>query len=330
MISNLNDATSPLPAYSELALSLLKLELFRRTTRTSTSDSFSAALAHLCMLHDQSSKVASFSKAVELFQFALCNGVRIMAPALKAFLAAAVQEKSVGTVFALFELFQHQHHVDEYKELLSDQECVDLFCEGSLVSKQFSRIASLIQFFRDRGLAPTEKQQNFLIEACLKNSRFDKAAELTDELRSKHENKSLPESTLLTLIRGCSRQLRLDKASEFLDELRSEYGKGIQNTPTLNALVEACVKSDNLQLAESLFGQHLPLMTEDDHPTWVVDLQTFSAMIRGLCRFGHLSRAFALFDIMPQKQINPDEGLYNALLDGSAKHSRHDLAFQVY
>lgn len=62
-----------------------------------------------------------------------------------------------------------------------------------------------------------------------------------------------------------------------------------------------------------------------------LDLMTYSTMIKGFCKFGHLESALTLLDAMRHSSTTqPDEILYNSLLDGCSKAGKLDLAFQLY
>ena len=54
-------------------------------------------------------------------------------------------------------------------------------------------------------------------------------------------------------------------------------------------------------------------------------------MIKGFCKYGQIDRARALLDNMQrERDIKPDEVLYNSLLDGCAKCGQVDMAWEVY
>ena len=62
----------------------------------------------------------------------------------------------------------------------------------------------------------------------------------------------------------------------------------------------------------------------------LVDLITFSTMIKGYCKYSYLEKGFKLFELMKTKNIQSDEVLYNSLLDGCSKNGKLDLAFKLY
>ena len=53
-------------------------------------------------------------------------------------------------------------------------------------------------------------------------------------------------------------------------------------------------------------------------------------MVKGYCKFQMLDKAIGILDIMMDKQVKPDEVLYNSILDGCSKCGKLDLAFEIY
>mmetsp|Transcript_29299 Transcript_29299/g.28463 ORF Transcript_29299/g.28463 Transcript_29299/m.28463 type:complete len:86 (+) Transcript_29299:1055-1312(+) len=53
-------------------------------------------------------------------------------------------------------------------------------------------------------------------------------------------------------------------------------------------------------------------------------------MIKGFCRFQKLDKALAAFSKMKTLGIQPDEILYNSILDGCSKNGQADKAFAFY
>lgn len=59
-------------------------------------------------------------------------------------------------------------------------------------------------------------------------------------------------------------------------------------------------------------------------------LIAYSTMIKGFCKYQRLESAFSLFRDLKNREISPDEVLYNSLLDGCSKNGKFKEAFELY
>lgn len=57
------------------------------------------------------------------------------------------------------------------------------------------------------------------------------------------------------------------------------------------------------------------------------DLITYSTLIKGFCKDKNIDAAFKILNEMKLNKIEPDEVLFNSLLDGCFKSNELDLAF---
>ena len=53
-------------------------------------------------------------------------------------------------------------------------------------------------------------------------------------------------------------------------------------------------------------------------------------MIKGYCKARNIEKAFEVLEIMKNKAIQPDEVLFNSLLDGCCKCNENELALKVF
>lgn len=98
---------------------------------------------------------------------------------------------------------------------------------------------------------------------------------------------------------------------------------------TLNSLLECCIRNDKLNKAVEIFETQLN-SDYSQKQVYVVDLITFSTIIKGYCKYYHIDKALNLFELMKTKLIQPDEILYNSLIDGCSKNGKIDISFKLY
>merc|ERR1719198_2459633 len=93
--------------------------------------------------------------------------------------------------------------------------------------------------------------------------------------------------------------------------------RGVEcNTITYNTLLDACGKCDAMCRASGLLEDMSKANVEPD-------IITYSTLIKGYCIEGSVEKAFrVLEDMKAQGKLQPDEIMYNSLLDGCAKQQR--------
>ncbi len=114
---------------------------------------------------------------------------------------------------------------------------------------------------------------------------------------------------------------------EFYQKLRMG-GDTIDSSLCLNSLLEACLKCDDIVKAIEIFETHKDEVTSEGKQ--LIDLITFSTLIKGFCKSGKLTEAFSFLDMMKTKEILPDEVLFNSLLDGCSKNNMLEKAFELF
>merc|ERR1719453_1364164 len=62
----------------------------------------------------------------------------------------------------------------------------------------------------------------------------------------------------------------------------------------------------------------------------VPDLITYSTIIKGYCVQGDLEQAIQLFTLMRKRGIQPDQVLFNSVLDGCARKNMTMVAEQIF
>merc|ERR1719375_1689298 len=105
------------------------------------------------------------------------------------------------------------------------------------------------------------------------------------------------------------------------EEMKAE---GVQcNTVSFNTMIDANARTGRMDRAEELFQ-------EMEKTGIAPDIITFSTLVKGYCQYGDIDKGFAVLnDMTSKKKHEPDEILYNSLLDGCAKQHRVDDALAL-
>lgn len=173
---------------------------------------------------------------------------------------------------------------------------------------------------KDAGHIPNAVTYGCLIDACIKNGSLNRGLELYKSMGNDGVQPNIIIYT--TLIKGFSKARDLKSALQIYEKMKSD-GKNTPNNVTYNSLLDCCARCDDLKNQEKIFEEMRASGVEPD-------LITFSTMIKGYCKQGHLSKSFYMLEMMTQANIVPDEVLYNSLLDGCARSNEVKLGFKVF
>jgi pentatricopeptide repeat protein len=95
------------------------------------------------------------------------------------------------------------------------------------------------------------------------------------------------------------------------------------NTVSYNTMIDANARTGRMDRCDELFNQ---MQAAGVSP----DIITYSTLVKGYCMDGDIDKGFAvLHDMTSKKKHEPDEILYNSLLDGCAKQHRVDDALAL-
>merc|ERR1719393_671586 len=93
---------------------------------------------------------------------------------------------------------------------------------------------------------------------------------------------------------------------------------------TYNTIIDACSRSGELSRIPSL-------LKDIESQGLKMGLVTYSAILKGYCQKNMLDEAFELFDEMTNTTgLEPDEIMYNSLLDGCARQGLYDRGLKLY
>merc|ERR1719453_2833365 len=181
-------------------------------------------------------------------------------------------------------------------------------------AKDIERVRSLWGEMTKRDVKPTAITLGCMGDALVCNGFPEEAYTLVCEL---------PERDLLntviysTLLKGFGQARQPERVQTIWEEMQAE---GIaSNTVTYNTMIDANARSGRMDRAEALFR-------EMDAP----DIITYSTLVKGYCMYGDIDKGFAVLKEMTAAgKQEPDEILYNSLLDGCAKQHRVDEALEL-
>lgn len=158
-----------------------------------------------------------------------------------------------------------------------------------------------------------------VLESCVRCHQLEKIQEIKELFDS-----SLPQETLPGLIRLLSKYGKVDIAYSYFTQLKAD-GVRLNNSYSLNSLLESLLKHNCYSQAREVFDFHIKDQTLSSS-----DLITFSTMIKGCCKFGKMTEALELFQLVKEKELKTDEVLYNSLIDGCSKNKSLEKAFEIF
>jgi pentatricopeptide repeat protein len=187
------------------------------------------------------------------------------------------------------------------------------------------RVSELWSEMTSNNVQPTAITLGCMVEALVINYRTADAWKLAQKMLSEENTRPLVNTVIYsTIIKGFSHMKELAKVMELYEEMRAH---GVQaNTITYNTILNAFAQSGAMDRVPALL-EHMKTATPPVEP----DLVTYSTLVKGFCNSGSLDRAI---DTMKEMQVSskyqPDEVMYNSLLDGCAKEHRPDDALKLF
>lgn len=125
-----------------------------------------------------------------------------------------------------------------------------------------------------------------------------------------------------SLVKGFSHNKNFSRMWEVYDEMIAQ--KLSFSMVTYNTLIDACARSGELE--------RIPSLLEDIRAQGLeMGIVTYSAIVKGYCQKNLLDEAFELFEDMKRNtRLQPDEIMFNTLLDGCARQGLYDRGMQVF
>jgi pentatricopeptide repeat protein len=184
------------------------------------------------------------------------------------------------------------------------------------------RVLELWADMRRRCIRPTSITLGCMVDALVTNGRPDEAHQLVKEIREEPDTRDVLNTVVYsTLLKGFAQSKAPEKVQTVYDEM---LDAGIPcNTVSYNTMIDANARTGRMDRASELFQA---MSVNGVYP----DVITYSTMVKGFCQSGDIDQGFeVLRNMIASGKHEPDEILYNSLLDGCAKQHRVDDALKL-
>ena len=174
---------------------------------------------------------------------------------------------------------------------------------------------------------PDQIIYNCLLDACINSSNFDKAREILAEIKKEIPENQCDEITYNTLIKGCGKSKQITEAIGFFEEMKAAKIK--PNRITYNSLIDTCVKTNKMNIAWKFYDE---MIRNEILP----DNFTYSILINGIKSTNtnkeELLKTINLLEKLEKLggQFQPDEILYNSLIDACVKFNEINKALCLF
>lgn len=171
-------------------------------------------------------------------------------------------------------------------------------------------------------ISPISVTVGCMVEALTTNGDMEAGYELIQELWQDDATKGLVNAVIYgSLAKGFAQKRCFSRVWEVYDEMVARHMKF--SMVTFNTLIDACARSGDLS--------RIPLLLKDiDAQGLKVGLITYGAILKGYCQVNRLNEAFDLVEDMKKTtNLEPDEIMYNTLLDGCARQGLYDRGMTV-
>lgn len=172
-------------------------------------------------------------------------------------------------------------------------------------------------------IAPISVTLGCMVEALVTNEDIEGGYELIHEMLQDDGTAPLVNAVMYgSIVKGFSHKKCFTRMWEVYDEMISQ--KLQFSMVTYNTLIDACARSGELNRIPSL-------LKDIDAQGLKMGLVTYSAILKGYCQKNMLDEAFELFENMTRTtDFEPDEIMYNTLIDGCARQGFYDRGMKVF
>merc|ERR1719408_1150069 len=161
-----------------------------------------------------------------------------------------------------------------------------------------------------------------MVDALVTNGLPEDAMALVHEVREDPAGKDILNTVIYsTLLKGFAQARQPEKVQAVFEEMKEQ---GIAcNTVSYNTMLDANARTGKMDRADELFRE---MQASGVSP----DVITYSTLVKGYCQAGDIDRGYQVLNEMVASGVHePDEILYNSLLDGCAKQHRVDDALKL-
>merc|ERR1719498_963877 len=189
-------------------------------------------------------------------------------------------------------------------------------------ARDTERVRELWNEMRRRHVTPTSITLGCMIDALVSNGLPDEAFDLVREIRDESEYADILNTVIYsTLLKGFAQARQPARVQDVFDEMKH---MGIAcNTVSYNTMLDANARTGKMDRADELFRE---MQASGVSP----DVITYSTLVKGYCQAGDIDQGYRVLNSMVASGVHePDEILYNSLLDGCAKQHRVDDALKL-
>merc|ERR1719408_1096795 len=175
---------------------------------------------------------------------------------------------------------------------------------------------------RRRCVKPTSITLGCMVDALVCNGLPEAAHDLVKEIAEDAATRDILNTVVYsTLLKGFAQARQPERVHAVYEEM---LDAGIScNTVSYNTMIDANARTGNMAKAAELFSS---MNAHRVSP----DVITYSTLVKGYCQAGDIDMGFQVLREMTQSgKHDPDEILYNSLLDGCAKQHRVDDALNL-
>merc|ERR1719420_1941856 len=189
-------------------------------------------------------------------------------------------------------------------------------------ARDIERVRELWGEMRRRHVTPTSITLGCMVDALVCNSLPDEAFDLVRGIRDESEYADILNTVIYsTLLKGFAQARQPGRVQDVFEEMKQ---MGIAcNTVSYNTMLDANARTGKMDRADELFRE---MQASGVSP----DVITYSTLVKGYCQAGDIDRGYQVLNEMVTNGVHePDEILYNSLLDGCAKQHRVDDALKL-
>merc|ERR1719420_2910608 len=182
-------------------------------------------------------------------------------------------------------------------------------------ARDIERVRELWAEMRRRHVKPTSITLGCMVDALVTNAQPDEALTLVQDISADAQMRDILNTVVYsTLLKGFAQSRQPEKVQKVFEEMQ-ETGIAC-NTVSYNTMIDANARTGRMDRCDELFRQ---MQAAGVSP----DIITYSTLVKGYCMDGDIDKGFAVLeDMTSKKKHEPDEILYNSLLDGCAKQHR--------
>merc|ERR1719506_1054601 len=189
-------------------------------------------------------------------------------------------------------------------------------------ARDIERVRELWGEMRRHHVTPTSITLGCMVDALVRNSLPDEAFDLVRGIRDESEYADILNTVIYsTLLKGFAQARQPVRVQDVFEEMKQ---MGIAcNTVSYNTMLDANARTGRMDRADELFRE---MQASGVSP----DVITYSTLVKGYCQAGDIDKGYSVLNEMVDNGVHePDEILYNSLLDGCAKQHRVDDALKL-